>query len=614
MFQSDRPALWIIYTALIVEETNMPPDGTYRDMKGFRFHRASEPKTMQGATLLYRILETGTTSTDLPPSGRHCQQFGSYEIMLTNLVLVSLVITCAVATNAVGQVNDGFVFPATGITAQGQAMLLAIDDVSLPLKNNLCFYISKPKVRKEAVLTGSKDPTAPDYLGVSFYGAVLFENQKFRMWFYATHPKAGQTKQVTGFEKDKEVQGPICYAESDDGITWTKPNLGQVLFNGSRSNNIIALPETKALEGVAVIKDESDPDPKRRYKMAYNEWSDKKGIAFTIRTATSSDGISWTAGPEVPLGAFMEHASLYQFNGSYFINGQTYDRSEGGQRGGRGAYVRMSPDFDQWLAEAAPSFLLPEPPTGRGTRGKYRQVHLGVGAAPFGNVLVGVYGMWDQRGAGVDGTTCDLGLVVSNDGIHFREPVAGHVFISRDDSPPPPHPSTNFPTILSQGNGILNVGEQTLIYHGRWRNVPGNASLEDHCEEIALATLPRDRWGALGLIPPLPGHQSTPEGATEGSIWSTPIRLPASGCKIFLNAQNADCMTAEISDERFNLLGGFSGAKSGTVQTKEGFDCPVIWSDKDLSALAGKTVRVRINLKKKEKESEPRLFAIYLRS
>ena len=507
-------------------------------------------------------------------------------------------------------------FPAIGITVTGEAMLLAIDNVSLPLKNNLCYYLSKPNVRKEAVLTASKDPKAPDHLGTSFYGTVLFENQKFRMWYYALHPmpdpEPGKT-QIAG-QGDNIIQGPICYAESDDGIRWTKPNLGQVLFNGSRNNNIIALPDTIAYEGVAVIKDEADPDPNRRYKMAYNEWSTKEGVCFTIRTATSSDGLRWTAGAELPLKTFMEHGSFYQYDGYYFINGQTYDRSDGGDRRGRQAYVRMSANFDQWLDESAESFLLPEPTTGRGNGGKYRQVHLGVGAASFGNVLVGLYGMWDQRGWGVDGTTCDLGLVISNDGIHFREPVAGHVFISRNDSAPPPHPSKDFPTILCQGNGILNVGDETLIYHSRWRNIPIAASPEDHCNEVALATLPRDRWGAVGLIPPLEGNKASPKGATEGSIWSMPIRMPASGCKIFLNAQDADCMTAEVSDERFNLLEGFSGAQCGTVKAKEGFDCPVLWPEKNLSALAEKTIRLRINLKKKEKDSDPRLFAIYLRS
>jgi len=210
----------------------------------------------------------------------------------TNFLFVLLLATGAETNRAMGQAGNDFLFPATGVSVTGQTTLLAIDDVSLPLKNNLCFYLSKPTVRKEPVLTANRDdPNAPDQIGTAFYGTVLFDNQKFRMWYYAMHPNAGQTQQVTGFKGDKEVQGPICYAESDDGISWTRPNLGQVLFNGSRSNNAIALPDTKATEGVTVIKDETDPDPKRRYKMAYNEWSEKKGVAFTIRTATSSDGI-----------------------------------------------------------------------------------------------------------------------------------------------------------------------------------------------------------------------------------------------------------------------------------------------------------------------------------
>ena len=33
------------------------------------------------------------------------------------------------------------------------------------------------------------------------------------------------------------------------------------------------------------------------------------------------------------------------------------------------------------------------------------QVHLGVGAAGFGSVVVGLYGMWHQRGWGEGGTS-----------------------------------------------------------------------------------------------------------------------------------------------------------------------------------------------------------------
>ena len=116
--------------------------------------------------------------------------------------------------------------------------------------------------------------------------------------------------------------------------------------------------------------------------------------------------------------------------------------------------------------------------------------------------------------------------------------------------------------MLCQAGGILNVGDETRIYHGRWRNTPYG---EEYYGEVALATLPRDRWGALGLFP----------DQTEGSVWSCPVTLPAGGCRMILNADRACDMRVEIADERFNLIPAYSGEQSGAVQDEGGLDCPV---------------------------------------
>ncbi|MFA6564822.1 MAG: hypothetical protein WCV00_23140, partial [Verrucomicrobiia bacterium] len=69
--------------------------------------------------------------------------------------------------------------PASAVTILGnrverRATLLAIDDYSLPLKKDLCYYLSKPKVRPEPVLSPSRDnPHATDTLATHFYGTVL---------------------------------------------------------------------------------------------------------------------------------------------------------------------------------------------------------------------------------------------------------------------------------------------------------------------------------------------------------------------------------------------------------------------------------------------------------
>ena len=483
-------------------------------------------------------------------------------------------------------------------------ILLSVDDHSLPFRRNLAYYLTKPDVRREPVLTPSaEDPNAPDHMVAHFYGTVLHDEGAYRMWYYAMNevlPRPLETSMV-------------CYAESSDGIHWTKPSLGQKEVRGSRDNNALDLPGQQTY-GASVIKDEDDPDPQRRYKMVYDPAqhsgavADRYGQAMsTLRTATSPDGIHWKVGSGWPLDVFAEQSGFYKYDGMYYVHGQGLfvGGGEGGSEHGRQGYVWVSTDFEEWVPGWAEAFTLPEPadPAQRGHMFAYDQVHLGVGAANFGNVQVGLFGLWHQ-GEGemplfnLKGTSCDFGLVISNDGIHFREPVAGHVYISRHDSPVTPIEGREFPTLLCQCNGILNVGDETRIYHGRWRNAPPGGG---YYAEVALATLPRDRWGALGLFP----------NEADGWVWSAPLTLPTEGFNIALNADYPELMRVELTDERFGLLPGYSGPDSGVPQAGEGLESDVSWPAGDPSALSGKSVRIRIHMNRQE-SLDPRLYAVYL--
>ena len=53
----------------------------------------------------------------------------------------------------------------------------------------------------------------------------------------------------------------VVYAESTDGINWTKPNVGAVSWNGSTDNNVVY-----AGHGAPAFKDPSAP-PDQRYKL-----------------------------------------------------------------------------------------------------------------------------------------------------------------------------------------------------------------------------------------------------------------------------------------------------------------------------------------------------------
>ena len=225
--------------------------------------------------------------------------------------------------------NSRIVFPSSGFSVQDRAVLLAVDDFSLPWKKNVCYYLSKPKVHGEPVLTPSRgDPNAPDRIAAHFYGTVLYDEGRYRMWYYAVG---------VGDEPGTLREGPVCYAESEDGIRWVKPRLGLVDYGGSLENNAIVLPDPQ-IEGVELIKEEDDPDPSRRYKMVYESILPSRRYP-TIRTAASADGLHWTVGPETLIPEAMEQASFYKFNGYYHVNAQMWPRGEGGRIRGREGYA-----------------------------------------------------------------------------------------------------------------------------------------------------------------------------------------------------------------------------------------------------------------------------------
>jgi hypothetical protein len=511
--------------------------------------------------------------------------------------------------------------------------LLAIDDLNLPWRKNVCLYLSKPTVRPEPVLMPSPiDSDTPDNLAANFYGTVLHDNGKFRMWYYACHrginpnwppdKKRQVAKQPDWLLEVKDgyefFQGPLCYAESDDGLSWTKPALGQVQFKGNRNNNALELPHT-LVSGAAVIRDDDDPDPARRYKMVYQFFPDQTdppieayGSLPSVACVVSPDGLQWTLSALPFVDQFVEHCSFMRHDGRYIIHSQAFPGNqwsatytEGGAAGGRTGTARASYDFDRWPDLWQWAFALPESadPDQRGSDNPYDQVHLGVGATSFGNICVGVYGLWHSQAMGENfgKINCDLGLVVSNDGVRFREPGAtpGQVFIHRDDSPATPAPGHAFSTILCQGNGILNVGDQTRIYHGRWRNVGQKAEdvATHYYAEVALATLPRDRWGALGLNPEV----------EEGTICSALVTLPPDG-KIRLNADGTSGLSVDLLDEHFRPIAAFTG---GRVAGQDGLECPVDWQGHQLEELGDKQVRIQVKMQRKD-EALPRVYAIYL--
>ena len=203
---------------------------------------------------------------------------------------------------------------------------------------------------KEIVLTHD----APWEGSGSGYHSVFRDAGLYRMYY-----KAWQLTVTPGKVNTGEHPLFCCYAESDDGIHWRKPELGLHEFKGSKANNIV-IPSGKIgpvdPDGghPAVFKDENPAaPPEARYKAVVRSNSPKGLLALK-----SPDGLHWSPMADAPVitdGAFDsqnlafwdgEHG-VYRAYWRYFTGGVTDEKNwkPGGLRAIRTA---TSKDFVHW--------------------------------------------------------------------------------------------------------------------------------------------------------------------------------------------------------------------------------------------------------------------------
>ena len=147
-----------------------------------------------------------------------------------------------------------------------------------------------PPVLREVVLTLD----APWEGNTSTYFTVMPDGGKFRMYYRGSNYNL-ETREHKGQR--------ICYAESEDGIHWTKPELGLFEWEGSKANNIIWTGDGE--HNFTPFKD-GNPDcpPEARYKAVGSVHDDGRHglVAFQ-----SADAIHWELMRQEPIiteGAF----------------------------------------------------------------------------------------------------------------------------------------------------------------------------------------------------------------------------------------------------------------------------------------------------------------------
>lgn len=416
-------------------------------------------------------------------------------------------------------------------------------------------------------------------------GTVIFDHadRRFRMW-YNTQPA----------RERPDIPGYVCYAVSDDGVRWRKPELGLVEHSGSTANNIVL---AHAKWTVCVLHDPEDPAPERRYKMVY--WGEPPDGARGIYAAFSADGVAWLPhgrNPVVPavwatgdtFSAMRDPAS-----GRYWLYHKTPLEPI------RTVSRMVSDDFVHWRGSRrvlAPDAL--DPPDTQ---------FYGLSAFPHAGQYLGF--LWVYH---TDAQTVDVQLVSSRDGLRWERTAGRRPFLPLLPESRSAGEKFDRRMIYPSSAPVEHDGRLLIYYSGF--GVPHNAFAEDHDGRIGLAHLSPDGFCSLQATAPgsvlttpftLGGTRLTVRARIHGPGSSTgpaePVWAEAfAGCE-----SGRGSIAVEVQDAGGGPIPGYAAAECEGLThdpaadaADGGLDLPVRWRARgDLTELSGRTVRLRFVLR-----------------
>lgn len=431
------------------------------------------------------------------------------------------------------------------------------------------------------------------------YHSVFKDGDRYRMYYKAWHLDVQPPGKVnTGTH-------PLfcCYAESDDGVKWHKPELGLHEFQGSKKNNIVLVPGPAGAAVVdpghpAVFKDENpDAPPEARYKAIIRSSKPHGLLAFQ-----SPDGFQWTPmsdGPVITAGAFDSQnlafwdsaRSEYRAYWRVFTSGVT-DGKDWKPEGSRAIRTATSKDFLHWENQTDVTYV--DSPLEQlytnGVKPYHRAPHLLLGF-PTRYVERGwsdsmhalpeeEHREWRAKASLRYGTALTEGLfMASRDGVSFKR--WNEAFL---------RPGMERP-------GTWHYGHQYIA----WQLVETRSGFEGAPHELSLYATESYWTGNSSALRRhtmrMDGFASLQAPLSGGEFVSKPLVFAGSKLNLNLSTSAAGDIRVELQEPSGKALPGFALD-----------DCPPVFGDTlertvtwkkggDLTALAGRPLRLRMVLR-----------------
>ena len=422
------------------------------------------------------------------------------------------------------------------------------------------------------------------------YHSVFQDGDLYRMYYYGGQLTVSKNKLHQPFDL------VTCYAESRDGIHWTKPELGLVDFNGSKKNNIVLatgkIGNVDADAGhIAIFKDDNPRcTPDAKYKAIVRSRGPKGLLPFK-----SPDGLRWSPmsdGPVITKGAF--DSQNLAFWDSLLGEYRAYLRyfTEGGFRGRRDILTATSKDFLSWT-EPVP-LVYPGAPKEQLYTNQIRPYH----RAP--HIFVGFPTRYIDRGWSKSmealpelehrrlrssaspryGTAVTEGLLMtSRDGVTFHR--WAEAFL---------RPGPQRPNSWAYGNQYI-----------AWHAVETESHLEGAPRELSIFASDSYWTGTSNRLRRytlrLDGFVSARAPYAGGEFLTKPLIFSGQQLQLNFSTSAAGSIRVEIQNQDGKAIEGFKLEDCSEV-FGDTIDRTVTWKDNsELKSLAGKPVRLRFQLK-----------------
>jgi hypothetical protein len=405
------------------------------------------------------------------------------------------------------------------------------------------------------------------------------EDQQFKCWYAGTDPSA-DSRWHTG------------YAFSHDGISWVKPELGLIEFNGNKKNNIIH-PSPYG----SVIKDKAEPDPKKRYKMHVRDWVrySPDGIHWPddeTAKKTASVTLDWSGPKAWDVVAFLRDDQDPDPERRYKFVFQYYDQAtKPGPEQVRFKGMVCGPNAINLKPASSRPLLSPND-------GFEHENHFLMYIPYKGHwLLLYECGWYQPDGTGKFGRyLADIRLAHSRDGIHFARVNPEQSVIALGI---PGEWDEQF--LVISDKAIIKDGKISLYYCGQGRDWPcwPPKNAEENVKHISgrtsrsqmgLAQLRLDGFTCLETSDGVSFGRATTKLLDAGSQTPTEMTVNVSQTR-----PGCDWLQVEVLDAEGNPVPGYSRDDASPIAT-DGLEAVVRWNGKGLSSLPARPFRLRFHL------------------